>query len=460
MAVRKKAAPKAADKSPGLQVRLFGDDLWSAVELGERFATGMYVYGTAAKLFQVSVSALCIDVLSQDVSKTPIQLRRRTATGSEQVLPKDHPVADLLEQPSKFQGRRAFFRMLVANLVMDSEYLVAIRRARAGKPIEMQGIRRRMTNIDAELQTRRHVYRFSKGTQNDEMMYGWASEKPLFDDDVAHLITRTLDGFNALSTSSISNGVIGLLRQMQEFQTGIFENGGMPVLAFKFPEGLTPEQFERLKLDLERATKAAREKGKPFILEGAAGKVPEVEKISLSSVDTEFAKANEAAGVEAARYFRVPPHKVYLLASVKYDNEAEQERRYVDEALVPIFDVIEEKLAYVLLDDDERKEYFLWFDREAAYAQDPAERNKIINERWKAGQITFDEMRQGIGQNTVGGDEGRVRMVSGNFVLLDEKNNVIMRAGGNAPEPGKDGEEPKADPKKKDAQIHHLVAVT
>ena len=35
--------------------------------------------------------------------------------------------------------------------------------------------------------------------------------------------------------------------------------------------------------------------------------------------------------------------------------------------------------------------------------------------------------------NALGGDAGRVRMFSGNFVLVDPENNVVMQAGGNAP---------------------------
>lgn len=447
---------EAADN---FKVRSFGDDLWSVVDLGNRFAQGMYIYGTGAALFKLSVTSLCIDVLSQDISGTPIHLRKWTPEGSVRVLPKDHPAAALLERPSRFFGRRQFFRMLTANLVTASEYYVAVNRNRAGEAIEMQGIRREQVASRVNPDSRRFFYDISVGSEAERALYGWTQKGVMSDRNVAHLIARSVNGIDVLSTDALARGATGLLNQMNDYQSGLFANGGMPVMAFKFPEGLTPEQFQRLENDLVRSTKIAREKGRPFILEGADGKVPEIEKISLSSVDTEFVKAHEAAGVEAARYFRMPPHKVYLLASVKYDNQEAAERTYVDDALGPIYDVIEEQLGGVLLTEDEQKEYFLAFDREMAYAQNPTERHKIANERWKTGQLTFDEMRQAIGMNAVGGDEGKVRMFSGNFVLVGEENEVIMRAGGNAPDDGKSegegGEKQPADDKKKS----HLTVV-
>lgn len=458
---RRKAAPKTetADAGAGPMVRSFGDDLWSVVDLGNRFSQGMYIYGSSSALFKISVSSLCIDVLSQDVSKTPVELRRRVKGGSEVVQPNEHPVAALLERPSKFDGRRMFFRWLVTNLVIDSEYFVAVMRNGVGVPIEMQGIQKRQTNINASQATRRYVYRFGYGSEDEKMRYGWACEKPMFSNDVAHLVSRSRNGFDALSTGSLANPTIALLRQMQEYQTGLFNNGGMPVLAFKFPAALTPPQFERLKADFERAARAARESGKPFILEGAGGVVPDVEKISLSAVDTEFVKANSQAGLEAARYFRVPPHKVYLLESVKYDNQAEQERMYVDDALVPIFDVVEEGLQEVLLSEKDRADYFIRFDRSKAYAMNPEERRKIVETLWKNGMIQYDEMRAEIGHNAAGGDEGKVRMMSGNFVLVNEKNEVIISAGGNKPEDAGSGDEKTQEPAKKTAEPAKLRVV-
>jgi hypothetical protein len=168
-------------------------------------------------------------------------------------------------------------------------------------------------------------------------------------------------------------------------------------------------------------------------------------------------KAHASAGLEATRYFRVPPHKVYLTETIKYDNLAAEERRYVDEALCPIFEVVEEGFGKVLLTKEERREFFFRFDREQAYTSDPEIRQKIIESRWKSGLITKNEARKANGLNAIG-DAGEVYMVSGNFVLTDLNNEVILKAGGN--QPGSD--ETNAPAEQKTAEIEqarHLKVV-
>lgn len=455
----KTSAAQESAPAPEPVIRAFGDDLWSVVDLGKAFSEGFYIFGSAPALFRLSVTACCIDVLSQDVSRTPVQLRKRTPTGSIIMQPNEHPAAELLARPSKFSGRRAFMRQLVANLVMESEHYLVVDRSRGNKLREMQAVPKKAVSRRINVEARRRFYDISASSLDDRLLYGWATKGPMSDDDVAHLITRTTNGYDAISTSKISSGTLGLLRQMQEYQTGIFNNGGLPVMAFRFPNALTDPQFERLKADFARSIKRAKESGTPFILEGADGVIPDVEKLSLSSVDTEFVKANAAAGLEAARFFRVPPHKIFLLESIKYDNQAEQERIYVDDGLGPIFDVIEEGFDQILLDDDERNDYFVAFDRERAYSMKPEERQKIVESRWTKGMISRNEMRRQIGENTLD-DEGDVYMMSGNFVLYDDKNEVIMRAGGNAPDPQATGDQPPADTagkKKETARVLRMV---
>lgn len=427
---------KAVTKSEGMQIRATDNGPWSVVDMGERFAKGMYVFGTRSQLFTLSVSLLCIDVLQQDVAKTPLELRERVDGGDVAVSPDAHDVAALLNEPNDYLGPREFIRILTAHLVTASEHFVAARRSTrridGGKVIELQGIPRRKSEVRVDPDSRTYSYWFNPSTLHDRAQFGWA-QGGMVARDVAHLRKRTMDGVDALATSDLMRTTLSLLEDMQEYQTGIFENGGMPIMAFAFPDGMTDEQFDRLKKDFTRMASKARKDGTPFILEGADGVMPTVHKVSLSSVDTEFVKAQAAAGLEATRYFRVPPHKVSLLETLKYDNLSSEERRYVDEALCPIFEVIEEGLGRLLLSKEDRRRYFLRFDREKAYTSDPAERQKIIESRWKNGMIEYDEMRRAIGQNAKGGDVGKRRMFSGNFVIVDENDEVVLRAGGNAP---------------------------
>jgi HK97 family phage portal protein len=424
--------------------RVVEKDVWTTFDPQNdlAFSRGGYLFGSRTGLFRLSISLICIDVLQQDVAKTPIYLRRRTPGGSEIVQPKEHPVARLLaRRPNEYYGIGEFIRQMVAHLAIASEYYVPVRRNFAGEVIEFAGVPRRQVSTRVNPLTRKWYYDITPGTLHEQALYGWA-EGGLSNKQCAHIRKRSMNGLDALSTFALSENSRELLESMQSFQTSVFKNNGMPTVAFQFPDELTDIQFDRLNKGINESIEKSKKSGKPIILEGKGGKVPEIEKLTMTSADADFVKSNIAAANEMLRYFRVPPHKAFLLESVKYDNLDSAERTYVDDTLTSYFQCICEGLAPVLLTEEEQDDYFLEFDAEMAFSMDPERRQKIVESRWKNGMITYDDMRTEIGFNAVGGEAGRVRMMSGNFVLVDEKNEVVLKAGGNAPNATKEDGEP------------------
>lgn len=447
-----------AERAP-VAVRAFGagdDHLWTTTNLGDLFQMGYVAAGSRSAMLRLAISLKCIDVLSRDVAKTPAYLYRRKNGGAEIVEPTDHPVAKMLAgRTSRYYGVKEFLRIATAHLVTASQYYVAARRKRNGELLEIQGIPHPDVTVRVEPKQRRYVYDVTANGQHAQAQYGWAAGG-LLDDQMAHIRLRSMNGIDPIATSAVAKGAFDLISNMQKFQSDLFSNGGMPILALTFPDGLTDEQWQRLNKDLQAQAKKAREKGVPFILEGQgiSGQSPKVEKMSLTAVDTEFLKANNAALTDVCRYYGVPPHKVYLFEGVKYDNVTPYERAYVTDSLVPIFDAITEALHPVLLTEAEQDEYFIMFDKDQAYAADPEQRQKVINDQWKTGLITKNQALDELGFNTIG-PAGEVYLFSGNFVMTDTNNEVILKAGGNAP--GDEDAEKTDDKDKAKAPVLSLV---
>lgn len=426
------------------------DGTWTTLDYSDRlFAMGGNIYGSKTALMNLSVSAMCVDVISQDASKAPLHLRRRTARGSEVVRPSRHPVARLLSSgPNVYMGRREFVRYMAANLAVDSEFYVAARRNNADEILEFSGIQKNNVTNWVNPEVRGWYYNISPGTLHEQALYGWA-QGMMSARDVAHIRLRSFNGQDVLSTSSISKSSLKILSDMQKFQGNIYTSGGIPQLAFAFPDSLTEEQYARLIRGLEKALKKAQETGMPLVLEGDGVNLPKVEKLSQSAGDTEFMASMGKIGLDVARHWRVPPHKLYLLENVKYDNQSEQERIYVHDTLFSYFDMIEEGLDRCLLTDNERDDYFFAFDREKAFALDPVAHQKIVESRWTKGMVTQDEMRDAIGLNQIGGEQGDRRLyMGGNSVMVDGDGEVVMRAGG-GPGDAETDEPEKSKPKKK-----------
>lgn len=446
-------------KSDGMAVRdVRTKSEWTFAEYGDRlFSIGGNIYGSKSEIFKLAISVACIDVLTQDVAKTDLVLRRYTDKGSKAVKPSEHKVAELLKfGPNEFMGTHEFLKMATANLAVASEYYVATRRTSGLEVTEFAGIpKANVSSVQVNTEKRKLYYQISPSTLFDQTVYGWASGMQDHK-DLAHIKRRSLNGVDIIANSTAAANAISLLSSMQSQQSGQYENGGLPKVAFTFPDGLTDDQFARLKDGLQKSLKKSQKDGTPIILEGADGVVPQVHNLSETAKDQDYVKGNINAAMDVIRYFRVPPHKVFLMESIKYDNMDSVERVYVDDTLSGLFKDIEEGLSRVLLTTEERREYFIEFDKESAYAMSPEIRQKIADSRWKNGIWTKNQTLSYLGQNQIG-TEGDIYMMSGNFVLTDDKNEIIMRAGGNKPddeldengEPKKPVDEDDEDSKKK-----------
>lgn len=445
------------------------DRLWSTASTNgwpsELFQKGYAVGGSARSLMRLSIALACMDVLAQDIAKSGIQLRRylKGRRGSEIVPAGEHPVARLLDRrPSRYYGWNEFTAIMVRFLACSSEYFAAVRRNGQNDVVEVQGMDKSRVQPQVNPDARRYFYDVTAGSLHERAQFGWA-EGRRSEDEIAHIRMRSLNGIDMMGTEKVAATAFDMLSKMHAYQKNVFAGGGMGAMAFLFPDKMTEPQFERLKDDLRYMREKAMSEGRPFILEGNGAKengMPKVVPLGMSSVDADFIKANEASAITVCQAFRVPPHKVFLLNSVKYDNQDTQNRQYVEDTLVPYLRAICECLEVVMLTEAEREDYCLAFDMDAIAGMDPATKHKMVMEQWKSGMLEFDEMREGIGKNASGDAKvGRARMFSANFTLVDEKNEVILSAGGKAPgEEGADAPQDNAgDPKKPSKAADNVI---
>ncbi|MDX2308472.1 MAG: phage portal protein [Hyphomicrobium sp.] len=95
---------------------------------------------------------------------------------------------------------------------------------------------------------------------------------------------------------------------------------------------LTPEQFERLKSELETSFQGARQAGRPLLLEGGLDWKP----LSLSPKDMDFIEAKNAAAREIALAIGVPPMLLGIPGDNTYSNYQEATRAFWRQTVVPL----------------------------------------------------------------------------------------------------------------------------
>ena len=116
----------------------------------------------------------------------------------------------------------------------------------------------------------------------------------------------------------------------------LLDNGARPSGALVYDPGdggnLTPQQFDRLKDELEANFSGARNSGRPLLLEGGL----KWQALSLSPADMDFASLKEAAAREIALAFGVPPMLLGLPGDNSYANYREANRALWRLTLLPL----------------------------------------------------------------------------------------------------------------------------
>ena len=115
----------------------------------------------------------------------------------------------------------------------------------------------------------------------------------------------------------------------------LLDNSARPsgALVYASREGnLTPEQYERLKAELERGFAGAGNAGRPLLLEGGL----DWKSMSLSPKDMDFIEARHAAAREIALALGVPPMLLGIPGDNTYSNLQEATRGFWRQTVLPL----------------------------------------------------------------------------------------------------------------------------
>jgi HK97 family phage portal protein len=115
----------------------------------------------------------------------------------------------------------------------------------------------------------------------------------------------------------------------------LLDNSARPsgALVYTSRDGnLSPEQYERLKTELEQGFQGATHAGRPLLLEGGL----DWKSMSLSPKDMDFIEAKHAAAREIALALGVPPMLLGIPGDNTYSNYAEANRTFWRQTVLPL----------------------------------------------------------------------------------------------------------------------------
>jgi HK97 family phage portal protein len=240
---------------------------------------------------------------------------------------------DALALISTASGGQTLLETLAAHLLLHGNGYVQIVRDGAGKPIELFALRPERVTVAAGPDGWPAAYRYAVGEQvltlPVEDQDGWPA--------LIHLKAfHPADDHYGAGCLTAASQAVAIHNAASTWNRALLENAARPSGALVMEAGdsntLTPDQFERLKAELEAAFAGSGNAGRPMVLEGGL----RWQSLSLTPADMDFAELKAAAARDIALAFGVPPMLLGLPGDNTYANYREANRAVWRLTLLPL----------------------------------------------------------------------------------------------------------------------------
>ena len=223
--------------------------------------------------------------------------------------------------------------MLTAHVLLHGNGYVQIVKDAGGRPVELFALRPDRVGVVAGEDGWPRGYDYRVG--------GDVVHLPIEDEDgwpaVIHVkAMHPLDDQYGAGALAAAHQAVTIHNAAAQWNRALLENAARPSGALIHEggdgAGLTPDQFERLKAELQEAFAGAGNAGRPMLLDGGL----KWQSMALTPADMDFATLKSAAARDIALAFGVPPMLLGLPGDNTYANYREANRALWRLTLLPL----------------------------------------------------------------------------------------------------------------------------
>ena len=310
-----------------------------------------------------------------------------------------HPMLDLLERPNGEQDGATFLEALYGHIqVSGNAYVEAC--STDGSVRELHLLRPDRMEVLPGPDGWPEAYEYRIGAER--VRYERLGERS----PILHIkLFHALDDHYGLSPLEAAARSLDLHDASADWNKALLDNAARPsgALVYTGPDGqgLSAEQHERLRSDLEESFQGALNAGRPLLLEGGLDWKP----LSMSPKEMDFQEARNGAARDIALAFGVPPMLLGIPGDNTYANYQEANRALWRQTVVPLLTRTAKALGQWLAPDEPQLR--LGFDLDAVDALSH-EREALWSRVEAASFLTEDEKRAAVGYGPKNSGQGNI----------------------------------------------------
>ncbi|WP_412509440.1 phage portal protein [Roseovarius sp. SYSU LYC5161] len=243
-----------------------------------------------------------------------------------------HPVIDLVRRPNGAQGRAELIEALIGQLLLTGNGYVEAVPGPEGTPAELHVLRSDRMALVPGADGWPVAYDYTVGGRKHRFQVGDGPSP------VCHIKSfHPQDDHYGLSPMQAAANAVDVHNAASRWSKALLDNAARPsgAIVYAGADGqgqLSPDQYDRLLLEMETQHQGARNAGRPMLLEGGLDWKP----MGFSPSDMEFQETKEAAAREIAIAFGVPPMLLGLPGDATYANYQEANRAFYRLTVLPL----------------------------------------------------------------------------------------------------------------------------
>ena len=444
--------------------------LANVFKIGATTSAGVPITPDNARRLSTTVYA-CVNVISQDCAKMPIEMFKLKDKGKSKEKATDHPLYNLLKNaPNEYQTAYEFKQLLFSWCALKGESFAFIDRSLA-EP-EVKGLYpMRPDRVSVDIGEYRagdmvfpapiYKYHFNNGTSREFAYWQILHFKINTDDSGLRGRSPVMDGAES----------IGLEVAARMFGSKLFSNGAQPAGILKYEEELTDEQYESLRKTWQDTYGGLSNAQKVAILEDGVT----YEKIGMTADEAQFLETRKFQRREiSAGIYRVPGPIIGDYEHSTFNNVEQLMSLYVQGCLTTWCQAFEAKCWQALLLPGEQKKYEFKFNMNVLSRGDMASRSAYYKSGRMDGYLCADDIREMEDMNPLPNGAGQEFLAPLNYIPAgtDRAEFMSKKLSGNKPgvdaktlpddeeKPAKEPEKDKKTDKKeeKSAPNEHISA--
>ncbi|HUD93416.1 phage portal protein [Sphingobium sp.] len=294
-----------------------------AVALGEWPAS--YEAQLRAGVMGNAVAQRAMRLVSEGAGACAIKVRAPNIEGADAAR-----VTALVGQASAGQG---LVETLACHLLLHGNGYVQVIAGADGMPAELFALRPERVSVEADARGWPAAYLYRVG----ESVTRLSPEDGAGRTSLLHLKSlHPLDDHYGLGCAGAAAGAVAIHNAASVWNKALLDNAARPSGAMVYDPGdgsvLSPDQYERVKREMEAAFAGAANAGRPMLLEGGLS----WKAMSLTPAEMDFVGLKSAAAREIALAFGVPPMLMGLPGDNSYANYREANKALWRQAILPL----------------------------------------------------------------------------------------------------------------------------